>query len=64
MSNSAEQDVFHLIDWAGVRQRRVYHSSYGAEILACTGVDDIGYNLMIGMSSIFRKQNFYALVKS
>lgn len=31
--------TYHIIDWASTKQRRVSHSSYGAEILACAGTD-------------------------
>lgn len=53
-----QHDVYHLIDWASLRQRRVCYSSYGAEILACTEADDRGYNLKMGMMSLFPGQVF------
>lgn len=37
-----QYDVYHLIDLASLRQRRVCYSSYGAEILACTEADNRG----------------------
>lgn len=45
-------DVYHLIDWVSCKQRRVSHSSYGAEILACTEADDRGFNLKQAFKSI------------
>lgn len=35
--------IFHPVDWTSSKQRRVSHSSYGAEILACSDADDRGY---------------------
>lgn len=37
------ESVFHVVDWTSSKQRRVSHSSYGAEILACSEADDRGY---------------------
>lgn len=51
-------DTFHIIDWESSKQRRVSHSSYGAEILACTDVDDRGYGIKEALSSIFQNQTF------
>lgn len=58
VSRTSEQDVYHLIDWASLKQRRVCYSSYGAEILACTEADDRGYNLKLGLSSLFPDRRF------
>lgn len=58
VSKSDECDIYHIIDWASLRQRRVCYSSYSAEILACTEADDRGYNLKMGMASIFPDQTF------
>lgn len=35
--------VFHPIDWKSSKKRRVSHSSYGAEILACADADERGF---------------------
>lgn len=43
---------FYPIDWASAKQRRVTHSSYGAEILACAEGDDRGYNLKSILESV------------
>lgn len=40
-----QDDIYHTIDWASNKQRRIIHSSYGAEILACADADDRGYCL-------------------
>ena len=39
------ENIYHVIDWASKKQRRVSYSSYGAEILACSDADDRGYYL-------------------
>lgn len=57
ISTSDKFYIYHLVDWASMRQLRVCHSSYGA-ILACTEADDRGYNLKMGMASIFPDQKF------
>lgn len=44
--------MYHLIDWASLKQRRVSYSSYGAEILACTEADDRGFNMKMALQSI------------
>lgn len=36
----SEEPLFHLIDWGSCKQRRVSHSSYEAEILACADAND------------------------
>lgn len=46
------QQAFHLVDWASTKQRRISHSSYGAEILACSDADDRGYFLKQGLRSM------------
>lgn len=50
--------VYHVVDWASRKQRRVCHSSYGAEILACADADDRGYNLKMAMTSLFPSDKF------
>ena len=48
-----KDQLYHIVDWASSKQRRVCHSSYGAEILACADADDRGYNLKIALTSLF-----------
>lgn len=48
-------EMFHMLDWVSTKQRRISHSSYGAEILACAEGDDRGYYLREGMRSLFPK---------
>jgi len=43
--------MYHVIDWSSHKQRRVSHSSYGAEILACADSDDRGYHLRSSLRS-------------
>lgn len=47
-----DERIYHLVDWASSKQRRVSYSSYGAEILACTEADDRGYNLKMAIRSL------------
>ena len=46
-------ECFHTLDWVSTKQRRICHSSYGAEILACAEADDRGFYLKMGMRSLF-----------
>jgi len=46
------EQVFHIFDLASTKQRRVRHSSYGAEILACSDADDRGYCLKASIRSM------------
>jgi len=39
------ESLYYMIDWTSSKQRRVSHSSYGAEILACADADDRGFHL-------------------
>lgn len=48
---ATQKQLFHLIDWTSHKQRRVSHSSYGAEILACADSDDRGYHLRSSIRS-------------
>lgn len=50
--------VYHIIDWACGKQRRVSYSSYGAEILAFTEADDRGYNVKQALKSISPADDF------
>lgn len=51
MKDGKEQ--FYVIVWVSTKQKRITHSSYGAEILACAEADDRGYYLKAGMQSLF-----------
>lgn len=55
------EHAFHIIDWASTKQRRITHSSYGAEILACSDADDRGYYLRQAMRSIFNGEEGQAI---
>jgi len=52
-----QERVFHAIDWASTKQRRVSHSSYGAEILACSDADDRGFYLKQSINCINKNDN-------
>ena len=45
--------VYHAIDWSSTKQRRICHSSYGAEIIACADGDDRGFHLRGAFRSLF-----------
>lgn len=49
---SATGDVFHLVDCLSHKQRRISHSAYGAEILACADGDDRGYHIKNCMAEL------------
>lgn len=51
----------YLIDWASTNQRRVSHSSYGAEILACSDADDRGFYLKQSFTEILGRNFGYFL---
>ena len=44
---------FHTLNWVSTKQRRICHSSYGAEILACADGDDRVYYLKMGLRALF-----------
>ena len=48
-------DQFYVIKGASTKRKRISHSSYGAEILACAEANDRGYYLKMGMHSLFSK---------
>lgn len=54
MMKGRTEAMYHVVYWASRKQRRVCHSSYGAEILACADADDRGYNLKLAMTSLFQ----------
>lgn len=51
-----DNEIYHAIDWASSKQRRVSHSSYGAEILACADADDRGYYIKQAVKSITKNK--------
>ena len=57
-TRSGDERTFHVIDWGSSKQRRVTHSSCGAEILACRDADDRGLNLKMAVRSIFSSHDF------
>lgn len=56
-----EEKTFHIIDWTSSKQRRVSHSSYGAEILACSDADDRGFYIKEALKSITRVNTKHVL---
>lgn len=45
--------IFHPIDWTSSKKRRVSHSPYSAEILACSEADERGYYIKQAVQSTF-----------
>ena len=43
VDTASDGTLFYPLDWTSSRQKRVSHSSYGAEILACAAADDRGF---------------------
>lgn len=43
--DDTERHTCHVIDCCSTKQRRLSHSSHGAEILACADTEDRGYSL-------------------
>lgn len=50
------ESTMHMIDWTSNKQRRVSHSSYGAEILACSDADDRGYYIKQAIIGITKEE--------
>lgn len=50
------EDVCQVIDWSSSKQRRVTHSSYGAEIIACADADDRDSGLKQILGSLHRTE--------
>lgn len=48
-----DSQQYHVVDWSSHKQRRVCHSAYGAEILACTTAEDRGFALKQGLVDLF-----------
>lgn len=46
--------AFHPIYWSSSKPRRVSHSSYGAEIIACAEADDRGFHIKEAMQTMFQ----------
>ena len=57
-TRSGDERTFHALDWGSTKQRRVTHSSYGAEIVACCDADDHGLNLKHALRSVFSEHDF------
>lgn len=53
-----DDKTFHPLDCGSSKQRRVTHSSYGAEVLACCNADDYGLNLKMAFRSVFENHDF------
>lgn len=53
IKQKSEIDLYHAIDWASGKQKRVSYSPYGAKVLACAETDDRGYYLKVGLMSMF-----------
>lgn len=51
------ESVFHVVDWVSSKQRRITHSSYGAEILACSDGDDRGFYFKQALNSVSRRND-------
>jgi hypothetical protein len=50
------ESVYHAIDFYSGKQKRVVHSSFGAEILACADADDRGYSIKFGLSELLQAE--------
>ena len=48
--------IYDMITWNSSKQKRVCHSSYGAEIFACTEADDRGFYIRTSMESIMERK--------
>lgn len=44
---------YYPLGWISQKQRRISHSAFGAEIIACADVDDRGYDLKETFRSVF-----------
>lgn len=47
---------FHIIDWCSHKQKRIFQSSFGAEIMSCGDNDDRGYDLNTTFGELFPRQ--------
>lgn len=54
MTGGDRRKSFHLVNWASITQRRASHSSYGAELLACSDADDRGIYLKQAINAIYQ----------
>lgn len=52
-SDQSDAQQLHVIYWTSYKQKRVYYSAYGAEILACTTAEDRGYAVKVGIEDLF-----------
>lgn len=53
-----EPVTYNIFDWHRMRQRQVCYLSYGENILASTEGDYRGYNIKMGITSIFPQNAF------
>lgn len=58
VENKIGWKAYHIVDWSSSKQRRISHSSYGAEILSCADADDKGFYLKEIMSLISISDRF------
>lgn len=58
MSEKGEDPVYHLIDRTSSKQRGISYSSYGAEIMGCTGVDETEFYIISAFASQFMTGKF------
>lgn len=49
-------EIYHPIDWMRIKQKRISHLSYGAEIISCTDADDHGLDLKMAMRILLREK--------
>lgn len=49
--------IIHVIDWTSHKQRRVFYSAYGAEILACSTAEDCGFSIKQALVRLFQILN-------
>lgn len=57
VQSETNEKVFHPVDWGSSKLKRVSHSSYGAEILACADADDRGFYRKEPLRSVTRGKN-------
>lgn len=50
-------EIYHLIDWASLKQKRISYSFYGAEILACAHANDRVFQLKMALNNLFQSSN-------
>lgn len=53
LHRSTDAPMYHPIDLSSTKQRRVSHTPYGDEILACTEADDLGFYLKPATTNMY-----------